>query len=297
MNHDLNPRMRRPRPALWAALSLAAAVTAGSAIAIANAQDAQLRAQPAKARACNSSNPCIKQTNNGAGPAIEAIGKDYGMVGSSPSGIGVEGLSTSDSGVFGDSSSYYGVLGESSGFYAALGGYNYYTSSGASGVYGQSEDGYGVTGYSVSSAGYAMYAEGNVLVSGEVYTAGGCHDGCSKTRHETSFLSRTSQPTIDDVGEGTLHNGIVRVSLAPDFANAIDTHKSYVVLLTPEGDAPLYVTDRTASGFDVRQIGGGHSSVQFAYRIVAKPFATTDERLPFKTATDFSTVVPRNRVR
>src|SRR5579863_4363519 len=104
MNQYRNPRTRRPRPGLWATLSLAAAVAAGSAIAIANAQDGQLREQPAKAKACNSSNPCVKQTNNGAGPAIEGIGKDYGMVGSSPSGVGVEGLSTSDSGVFGDSS-------------------------------------------------------------------------------------------------------------------------------------------------------------------------------------------------
>ncbi len=110
---------------------------------------------------------------------------------------------------------------------------------------------------------------------------------------EAAFVSRTSQPTIDDVGESALRDGAVRVPLAPDFANAIDSHKPYVVLLTPEGDASLYVTNRTATGFEVRQTGSGRSSVQFAYRIVAKPYATSDERLPFKTATDYSTLAPR----
>jgi hypothetical protein len=103
-----------------------------------------------------------------------------------------------------------------------------------------------------------------------------------------SFAARTSQPTIDDVDEATLHAGVAHVALAADFANAIDKRKPYLVLLTPEGDASLYVANRTTRGFDVRQVGGGHSSVSFVYRIVAKPYAVPDERLPFKTVKDYS---------
>ncbi len=124
---------------------------------------------------------------------------------------------------------------------------------------------------------------GNAFVTGEIYTGGACNSGCIGTRHQASFSARSSQPTIDDVGEGALHGGAVHVPLAPDFANVIDSSKPYVVLLTPEGDAALYVANRTANGFDVRQVGGGRSTVAFAYRIVAKPYGVRDERLPFKT--------------
>lgn len=267
LTFHLHTRLFQCSPKLWAALTLTAAVTAGSAIAIASAEGAHARVRSDKAKTCSSTSACFQETN-------------------SSSGVGIEGNASTSAGVFGYSGSYYGVLGQSNGFYAALGGYNHYTSGGASGVYGQADYGYGVTGYAVS--GYAMYAEGNVLVSGLIYTAGSCHTGCSKTRQQASFVPRTSQPTIDDVGESTLREGVAHVALAADFANAIDTHKPYVVLLTPEGDASLYVTNRNAAGFEVRQIGGGHATVPFAYRIVAKPYAVSDERLPFKNVTDYS---------
>jgi hypothetical protein len=38
-------------------------------------------------------------------------------------------------------------------------------------------------------------------------------------------VSRASEPTIDDIGEATLRNGVAHVILAPDFANAIDTRR------------------------------------------------------------------------
>lgn len=159
-------------------------------------------------------------------------------------------------------------------------------SFGSSGVYGQGDYGYGVAGSAPN--GYALYGAGNVLVNGEIYTSGSCSSGCTRTRRQASFVSRSSVPTIDDIGEATLRDGVARVALAPDFANVIDTRKPYVVLVTPEGDASLYVTNRTPGGFEVRQIGGGRSNVSFAYRIVARPYAATEERLPFKTVTDFS---------
>jgi hypothetical protein len=250
------------RAKLWAGLTLAVAVATSGAVTIANAQSGM---QPnAKAKNCTSSSPCLDWTNGSNGP-------------------GMEGNSTNGAGVYGYSPNYYGVFGDSQGTAAAVGGFNTSTSTGASGVYGQSANGFGVTGYSASSNGYAFLAEGNVYVEGLVYTGGACQNGCTKTRHEATFSGQTSQPTLDDVGEGALRNGIARIPLSPDFANAIDPSKPYLVLLTPEGDASLYVADRTPSGFDVRQIGGGHTSIAFAYRIVAKPYGAKAERLPFKT--------------
>jgi hypothetical protein len=267
----------RTRAKLWAGLTLAMAVATSGAIAIANAESGtQIHFKPEKAKSCKSANPCLDETNGSNGP-------------------GVEGNSTNGAGVLGYSPNYYGVVGSSQGVNAAVGGFNSYTGDGASGVYGQSTNGFGVTGY--SGSGYAIYALGNVLVEGEVYTSGDCQSGCTRTRHEMSFSGRTSQPTLDDVGEGTLRNGIARVPLAHDFANAIDPHKPYVVLLTPEGDGSLYVTSRTEIGFEVRQTGGGHASIPFAYRIVAKPYGSGAERLPFKTVESVSTIAPTHPTR
>lgn len=92
------------------------------------------------------------------------------------------------------------------------------------------------------------------------------------------------------MGEAALRNGVARFALPSDFANVIDSRKPYLVLLTPEGDASLYVASRSANGFEVREVGGGHSAIGFAYRIVAKPFGTKDERLPFKTMIDLARI-------
>ena len=262
------------RAKLWAGLTLAVAVATTGAIAIANAESGMQH--HVKKNNCTASNPCLDETNGSTGPGVE---------GNSTNGVGIVGFSPNN----------YGVAGSSDGVDAAVGGFNSYGGDGASGVYGQSTNGFGVTGY--SGSGYAFFSEGNVLVEGEVYTSGYCQSGCSRTRHELSFSGRTSQPTLDDVGEGTLRNGIAHVPLASDFANAIDTHKAYLVLLTPEGDASLYVAGRTAGGFDVRQTGGGHTSIPFAYRIVAKPFGSGAERLPFKTVPNVSTIDPTHAAR
>jgi hypothetical protein len=246
---------RGSRTKMLAALTLTVAATAGGLMAIASAQESgQHAAPPAKGKHCSGSSACIFGSN-------------------STTGAGVQGFSAAG----------YGVLGQSSGLNAAVGGFNTDSGADASGVYGEAQNGYGVFGASETASGYGVVSQGNALVQGEIYTLGACRDGCIGTRHQASFSARTSQPTIDDVGESALRQGLAHVALAPDFANTIDSSKPYVVLLTPEGDAALYVASRDANGFDVRQIGGGRSSVAFAYRIVAKPFGVRDERLPFKT--------------
>jgi len=228
-----------------------------------------------------------------SGPGVQGFSTSgAGVVASSDSADGVDGTAAgSGNGVSGastgGSTAGYGVEGSSSGKDAGVGGFNSNTTVNlAAGVYGFSSEGYGVYGQTGSSSSYGLYSEGNAFVDGEIFTSGSCKNGCTQTRHVASFASRTSQPTIDDVGETVLRDGAARVALAADFANTIDLSKPYVVMLTPEGDAALYVASRTASGFEVRQVGGGRSSIAFAYRIVAKPYGFRDERLPFKTVSD-----------
>jgi hypothetical protein len=272
---------------------LAAAVVALGVISVAGAESAGAAhgSYATKIKKCanpNSNTGCVAAINTSTGNAL------YGY----------------------NDSNGYGVLGlTSSSNYAGTSGVNF---AAGPGVVGTSNTGYGVAGYSGSSLGvlaqnssatnaafaawntsqspapvmlglsqlglvFELDGYGNVTIDGQIYTNGSCGFGCSRTRHVESFAARTSQPTLDDVGESTMRGGSAHVALDPAFANAIDGHKQYVVLLTPEGDASLYVNDRTPHGFDVRQVGGGHANVAFAYRIVAKPYGVKDERLPMRT--------------
>jgi hypothetical protein len=55
---------------------------------------------------------------------------------------------------------------------------------------------------------------------------------------------------------------------------------SYHVFITPNGDSKgLYVTAKTATGFEVRESGGGTSSLSFDYRIVAKRAGYENQRM------------------
>ena len=78
------------------------------------------------------------------------------------------------------------------------------------------------------------------------------------------------QHWFEDFGAGQLENGIASVALDSTFAETVSGSSDYHVFLTPEGDCRgLYVSRKTASGFEVRELGGGRSTVAFDYRIVA----------------------------
>ena len=74
---------------------------------------------------------------------------------------------------------------------------------------------------------------------------------------------------FEDFGEGRLENGTAVVSIDPQFAEAADL-ESYHVYLTPLGDCQgLYVSNKTATSFEVHELGSGSADVAFDYRIVA----------------------------
>jgi hypothetical protein len=130
--------------------------------------------------------------------------------------------------------------------------------------------------------------EGNIHITGQLFSAGPCQSGCSvggkPVRAVNTYGSVAAQPMIEDTGEAELVEGSASVALDPKFANVIDPTSTYVVLLTPEGDCRgLYVGNRTATGFTVRELQGGRTNVGFAYRIVAKRFGLDAQRLPMTT--------------
>jgi hypothetical protein len=76
---------------------------------------------------------------------------------------------------------------------------------------------------------------------------------------------------FEDYGSGQLSGGSARIDLEPTFAQTVNTDLDYHVFLTPRGECEgLYVTNLTPSGFEVRELHHGSSSIAFDYRIIAK---------------------------
>jgi hypothetical protein len=76
-----------------------------------------------------------------------------------------------------------------------------------------------------------------------------------------------------------LANGKAEVNIDPEFAAVIKTD-GYHVFVTPYGDSRgLYIANRSATGFEVREQQGGSGNQRFSYRIVAKPKDSDGERL------------------
>jgi hypothetical protein len=77
---------------------------------------------------------------------------------------------------------------------------------------------------------------------------------------------------------------LATIALEPTFAQTVDATSDYHVFLTPQGDCRgIYVSNKSAAGFEVHELGGGQSSVAFEYRIVALRRGYENVRLDDKT--------------
>ena len=95
------------------------------------------------------------------------------------------------------------------------------------------------------------------------------------------FAVESPQVWFDDYGSGRLTAGTAAISLDAGFAQTVNTAVEYHVFLTPKGDCKgLYVTNETVTGFEVKELGGGASSVGFDYRVVALRKGYENVRLP-----------------
>jgi len=211
----------------------------------------------------------------------------YGVVGVDLSqdggtmNFGVSGRSYHGTGLFGESGTGVGVSGASR------------TAAGLAGTSASSTE--AVLDIQATGTGPLMFAknsanakvlkldqQGNLTIAGEITTSGSCHNGCNVPGHQLiSYAPRESSPTMEDFGEAQLTNGSAYVRIDGAFANAIDQKSDYLVFITPDGDTKgLYVATRTPIGFQVRETGGGRSTLEFSYRIVAKPYGPAQARLP-----------------
>jgi hypothetical protein len=144
--------------------------------------------------------------------------------------------------------------------------------------------GYGSAGGMVGCGGAAMRR-----LFGPYSTFAGVH-GTARDFTGVAGTSINHVGVYGQVEENTfvprvLHAGVLG---AGGFAKVIK-RGDYHVFLTPRGDCRgLYVRSQGGASFEVRELGGGTSSVAFSYRIVGrrkditrhKRFAKIDMRLP-----------------
>jgi hypothetical protein len=213
------------------------------------------------------------------GPGVQSIsGALSGITGISdtqgpPVGMNIP----TTAGVVGTSASRPGVIG---------------TSNALIGVYGFSTANAGVVGESVNS--FAGYFAGNVVVTSNL-TVGGVISPNPKLAvmpfpdgtHRALYCMESPEVWFEDFGAARLKRGRSVVKIDADFAKVIK-RGDYRVFVTPEGDCRgLYIRRKQATSFEVRELGGGKSSVAFCYRIVGRRkdigrytrFAKIDARL------------------
>ena len=222
-------------------------------------------------------------------------GLDDGVIGMTTNGgYGIDGISGSGAlgGVRGVAVSGYGVVGVS-----------YDNSSNGAAIYGRDTVGSGVIGQGVpgllglgttgagvvgSSGTFPLVGENaagavvfSVNAAGTIATAANLQQlaparGGAIAR---TFTPRTTSEVVEDFGTAALVDGRGVVRLDQAFGASI-ANVPYQVFITPDGESDgLYVAQKTATGFVVRENRNGRSSLNFDYRIVAKPYASSGERI------------------
>jgi hypothetical protein len=141
------------------------------------------------------------------------------------------------------------------------------------GVFGAGS-GAGVLGVSTGARGVAGMFLGDVSVFGTLTLMGAVNKSVAvsvgKGSYRRLYSMESPESWFEDFGEGSLQRGRAIVRLPADFAPLVHT-KGYHVFLTPYGDCGgLFVSNRTRTQFEVRELNGGKSSIRFSYRIVAK---------------------------
>ena len=213
---------------------------------------------------CNTTKACFSQTNHGSGSALKGVSLAT-KLGAFGSGA-VLAQSDGAGGIYAFSKQFYGgefESGAGNGTYALIA-----ATDSTTGVAFIAE---GPTGRAYVDASGNEYAPNYFLVSTP-----------SADRAVAAYTAAETRASIEDTGTAQLTNGTGVVRFDAAFSRAIDVRNGYQVFLTPDGDvrAPLYVAQKFARGFTVRESERGRSSIFFDYRVVAQRAGSSDVRLP-----------------
>jgi hypothetical protein len=117
-------------------------------------------------------------------------------------------------------------------------------------------------------------APGDLTVDGSLFVFGPTKssvvphpDGSQRVMHTVE----APESWFEDIGRAQLRAGMAQVDIDPDFAAVTELGDDYHVFLTAEGPSnSLYVTNRTSTGFEVREQAEGASDISFSYRIMTR---------------------------
>jgi hypothetical protein len=243
-------------------------------------------------------------TSAGGGVGVEGVNTStdtsttqFGVVGSAsapaPNSIGVEGgspwigvygYSTMPSnlsqfvfvqpGVWGDSggaaeSGFVGVVGTADDNSAG----NFFNDSPQATLFVGNDSVANSTDLVLVAAGDLYGGSCTVDVNGDINCTGTIRGVVNAGGSRKVALNTISSPEnwFEDAGSGQLSNGEAIVNIEAVFGETVNTGVEYHVFLTPNGDCKgLYVSQKSPTSFVVRELGGGHSSIAFDYRIMAK---------------------------
>ncbi len=227
----------------------------------------------------------------GTGGASVGGRSGMGVSGISASGTGVYGISTTGSGVVGTSSTGNGVVGGTDTNTASIaGGFFYTTANGGSAMIAQCfNSGSGAAAFvgAAAAGNYAAFLTGQVQIVGNLAISGTFVATNTKSAaiksadgtHRLVYCTESPDAWLEDVGATKLVGGKADVKIDADFAAIVKTD-AYHVFTSPDGDCKgLYITNKTATGFTVREMQGGTSSLVFSYRVMVKRSDVKAERL------------------
>ena len=200
-------------------------------------------------------------------------GQTDGDLGNFPSGVWGDSGVAGGFGVLGTTDSGWSFVGYNNGGDATAWLENVETSNGGYPVLFTYGSGFGGT--------CTVDVSGNLSCSGTVSGVVSVEGGSKKVA-----LNGIQSPEnwFEDAGSAQLSGGEAIVNIESVFGETVNTGVDYHVFLTPNGDCKgLYVAQKSATGFVVRELGGGTSNIAFDYRIMAKRRGYEQARLVDKT--------------
>jgi hypothetical protein len=169
-------------------------------------------------------------------------------------------------GAFGDASTGYGVLGTTDNGYGGV--FENNTNSTIAALYAENFGGGTLfVATAPTGRGCSINSGGTISCTGANQQIVPLDNGKRKVA-----VSSVASPGnwFEDFGSASLAKGSAVVILDRDFVQTVNTQREYMVFPVANGDCKgLYVASKSATSFEVRELGGGTSNVRFDYRIVA----------------------------
>jgi hypothetical protein len=130
---------------------------------------------------------------------------------------------------------------------------------------------------STSDGACGIGSGGTLTCTGQLKTLATTGGGARKVE---TYATQSAENWMEDYGSGTIERGMGVVKIDAAFAETVSETPDYHVFLTPNADSKgLYVINKTLTSFEVRESGGGTSSLAFDYKIVAKRRGYEAQRL------------------